>query len=372
MSAENPRAAAGELRARLSAQREQLFRLCYRMTGSAADADDLVQETYRRALENPPPDLERELRPWLVRVAVNLARDALRARKRRGYDGTWLPAPIETAAFESAEAKLGPEARYGELQSVTFAFMCALEALSPAQRAVLLLRDVLDYSVRETAAALAMSEPNVKTTLHRARRSMASYDASAQAPTPARQKATRQALEAFCMHLFARNVPALEALLARDVKAINDGGGEFFAARRPVLGRAKVIRFYLNTLRAEPFRYEIRLLNGLPALVLETAATRPRLARRVVARVELDAAGRIAEIDAIVATPKLSAVRFDTLAEGSLLDLLGPARSAFTHPPVAQWAPGTARMAVRGGLVRVADLARRVRLRGARGLRLAR
>src|SRR5207344_2759291 len=73
-----------------------LWGLCYRMTGSAADADDLVQDTFARALERPPRDLEHSVRPWLTRVAVNLARDSLRRRKRSEYVGPWLPEPIET------------------------------------------------------------------------------------------------------------------------------------------------------------------------------------------------------------------------------------------------------------------------------------
>src|SRR5262249_19218687 len=77
-----------------------LWGLCYRMTGSAADADDLVQETFVRAIERPPRVLDRPWRPWLVRVAMNLARDQLRRRRRRKYPGTWLPAPIDTSEEE--------------------------------------------------------------------------------------------------------------------------------------------------------------------------------------------------------------------------------------------------------------------------------
>jgi RNA polymerase sigma factor (sigma-70 family) len=158
-----------------------LWGLSYRLVGDAADADELVQETFLRALTRPPRDLERPWRPWLTRVAVNLGRDLLRRRRRRRYDGPWLPAPVPTDAAglsgEPADPAPGPDARYDRLESVTFAFLLALEALSPAQRAVLLLRDVFDYSVREAAEALLMSEANVKTTHLRARRVMESYDA---------------------------------------------------------------------------------------------------------------------------------------------------------------------------------------------------
>ncbi|HUI26376.1 MAG TPA: sigma-70 family RNA polymerase sigma factor, partial [Candidatus Kryptonia bacterium] len=170
--------------------RQFLWGLCYRMTGSAADADDLVQETFVRAIEHPPARPDEPWRPWLVRVAMNLGRDWLRRRKRRSYVGPWLPAPIETGdeasppAFEPlVDGEHTTEGRYDLLESVSFAFLLALEALTSQQRAVLLLRDVFDYSVRDTATALAMSQPNVKTTHHRARRAMRDYDRTRSVPT---------------------------------------------------------------------------------------------------------------------------------------------------------------------------------------------
>ena len=161
------------------AHRAFLWGLCYRLTGSAADAEDLVQETFVRALSHPPARTDEPWRPWLVRVALNLGRDLLRRRRRRRYVGPWLPSPIETEdvppSFEPAGDE-SPAARYDLLESVSFAFLLALEALTPAQRAVLLLRDVFDYSVRETARALGFTEANVKTLHLRARRALAAYD----------------------------------------------------------------------------------------------------------------------------------------------------------------------------------------------------
>ncbi|HEY9231828.1 MAG TPA: sigma-70 family RNA polymerase sigma factor, partial [Blastocatellia bacterium] len=80
----------------LENDRRLLWGLCYRMTGNAADADDLVQETFVRALEHPPRRTDEPLRPWLVRVALNLSRDLLRRRRRRDYTGPWLPSPVPT------------------------------------------------------------------------------------------------------------------------------------------------------------------------------------------------------------------------------------------------------------------------------------
>jgi len=146
-----------------------------------ADADDLVQETFVHAMERPPARLEEPWRPWLVRVALNLGRDLLRRRKRRAYVGPWLPSPIDTGDEASPPSHeptfaegMSTEGRYDMLESVSFAFLIALEALSPRQRAILLLRDVFDYSVQETAVVLDLSEANVKTSHHRARRTMRS------------------------------------------------------------------------------------------------------------------------------------------------------------------------------------------------------
>src|SRR5262245_39676602 len=137
-----PRASAADL----AQHRPSLWRLCYRMTGSTADAEDLVQETFARALARPARDQARDLKPWLTQIALNLSRDHLRRRKRQAYAGPWLPAPLET---EGLAGEAHPEARYGELESVSSAFLLALEALTPTQRAVLILCDVLGYSVRE-------------------------------------------------------------------------------------------------------------------------------------------------------------------------------------------------------------------------------
>src|SRR6478736_2865651 len=96
--------------AALETERRFLWGICYRMTGSSSDADDLVQETFVRALEHPPVDTAAAWRPWLVRVAMNLARDQLRRRKRRDYHGVWLPPPIEGKTDALEDTVASPEA----------------------------------------------------------------------------------------------------------------------------------------------------------------------------------------------------------------------------------------------------------------------
>ena len=312
--------------------RRFLWGLCYRLTGSAADADDLVQETFVRAIERPPARLEDPLRPWLVRVAMNLGRDLLRRRRRAAYTGPWLPSPIETNegnSLPSEEAarpseEIAPpshevtleggstEGRYELLESVSFAFLLALEALTPQQRAVLLLRDVFDYSVRETAEALDITESNVKTSHHRARRAMREYDGNRCIPTRTLQDKTRQILERFLFGLANQDTAAIESLLAADVCALSDGAGEFFAARVPLIGRERVMRFYMNTAarRSANFRPELRLINGLPALVADWTQSRPGQPPRMVLHCEVNPNGQITGLHAVVATRKLTAIQF--------------------------------------------------------------
>jgi RNA polymerase sigma-70 factor (ECF subfamily) len=300
--------------ASLRAHERHLWGLCYRLTGSAAEADDLVQDTFVRALERPPARTGEPLRPWLVKVALNLGRDALRRRRRQGYTGPWLPSPVETDAEDalpSVEVP-GTDARYDLLESVSFAFLLALEALTPKQRAVLILRDVFDYSVEETASALGLSLPNVKTTHHRARRALAPYEAARNAPSPAVATRAGEALQRFLQALASGDTAGVEALLAADARSLSDGGGEFHAALKAIAGHRKVAHHYVVLTRMEPpgMRWEVRTLNGLPAVVVERSVPAgAKHAPRFVLQCAVDAEGRIGAVYTVLATAKLSAVR---------------------------------------------------------------
>lgn len=315
------RQAGGAPREALGALYEEherfLWGLCYRLTGSAADADDLVQTTFVRAMESSPARTDEPWRPWLTRVAVNLGRDLLRRRKRQRYVGPWLPSPVETgdeSALASYEPQLAAgvttEGRYDMLESVSFAFLLALEALTPKQRAILLLRDVFDYSVTETADALGVSEPDVKTTHHRARRAMEAYDRERCRPTREEQDRTRAAL-AELMGAFARgDLAGAERQLASSVVALSDGGGEFFAARVPVVGADRVAKFYRNvaTRSLAGAAHEMTMLNGLPAIVTEIPGPAHGQAAHLVTAIALDREGRVARIWSVLATRKLVAL----------------------------------------------------------------
>jgi RNA polymerase sigma-70 factor (ECF subfamily) len=292
------------------AHERSVWGLAYRMTGCAADADDVVQETFSRAVAN----VAAASKQWLTRVAVNLAIDVLRRRRRQAYTGSWLPSPIETEDL-AAETD-SPEARYARLESVSFAFLLALEALSPRQRAVLLLRDVFDYTAREVGAALSMSDENVRITHHRARRAMRAYDSDRRLPTAALQDRTAQALGELLRCLVTQDVAGMEALLADGVRTTTDGGGEFNALHAPMVGKQRVATLHLRVAkrRSPNATTVLRMINGMPALVIRYAVSERRQAPRTVLRCEVDAAGRISELHVVLATRKLTAIRFDPIA----------------------------------------------------------
>jgi RNA polymerase sigma-70 factor (ECF subfamily) len=297
--------------------RRLLWGLCYRMTGNAADADDLVQETFVRAIAHPPNRTNQPVRPWLMRVAMNLSLDLLRKRRRRGYVGEWLPSPVPTESEENpasfdprAPSEDSPAARYEMLESVSLAFLLALEALTPLQRAVLLLRDVFDYSTEETAEALDISETNAKVTLLRARRRMQDYDKNREALTPAHREATRRALEQFLLCINNGDVRGLEQLLTEDIVSISDGGGKVNAALNPIKGRANLLRLIVGLsakLRSAP-RASLRDFNGLPAILFEDVDSTSTAATRYTVHVEVDRDGKIRKLDTVLAPDKLTAV----------------------------------------------------------------
>jgi len=281
-----------------------LWGLCFRMTGSSADADDLVQETFARVIERPPADLSRPLKPWLVSVAMNLSRDLLRRRRRRGYVGPFLASAIEPVAYET-ESTAG---RYDRMESVSQAFLFALEELTPQRRAVLLLRDVFDYSVAETAEALGMSESSVKTTHHRARRQMQSYE-DRRAPRVLDERYAERLQELFTC-LAAGDDRRLTELLADDVRAVSDGGGDVHAALRPIVGRDKVIRFFQGLLakRGMPASMDLRVLNGAPAIVADWPEATGHDAPRAVTWLQLDGAERVQGVFVQLSPSKLTAL----------------------------------------------------------------
>ncbi len=234
----------------MSEQREELleelraagFAIAYRMLGSVAEAEDIVQEALlrlHRALEQG--ERISSPRAYLATVTTRLALDELRsARARREhYVGEWLPEPIVTDPGED------PAARAEMADSLSLAFLVVLESLSPDQRAALLLRDVFDYGYDEIAALIGTSEANARQLAARARRHLAQRRS--------RFAASREQRDELAQRFFAAaekgDLGALEALLAQDVVLHGDGGGKVRALARSLHGRSRVARTLLGWAR---------------------------------------------------------------------------------------------------------------------------
>ena len=288
-----------------------LWGLSYRITGSAAEADDIVQETFLRVMEQPPIGPQDGWKPWLIRVASNLSIDHLRRRKK-SYQGSWLPSPLSDELFlnGSIDPKESPSTRYEMKESISLAFLIALEALSPLQRAVLLLREVFDFSTNETSHALNMSVTSVKVTLHRARAAMRSYDQKTQKAVSSSR--LRETLKRFLQLLEARDAEGLQRLLTEDVVVVSDGGGEVIALAAPMQGRKNVLQLIirLNEVYREHTSNTVQLLNGEPAIVFDRSNVRPGHATRFTMHCQLNGRGKITRLNFVFAPRKLTGVRF--------------------------------------------------------------
>jgi RNA polymerase sigma-70 factor (ECF subfamily) len=247
-------------------QRARLFGLAYRLLGSAADAEDVVQDTYVRwsgadqaAIVAPPV--------WLARVATNLCLNRLAsARARREvYTGPWLPEPVLTS-----DGTLGPMESAAQRDSVSLALLVLLERLTPAERAVFVLREAFGYGYRDIAAILGLSEANCRQ-LHRRVRQRLPAATSRFAPDRGQW---RDLVDRFLAAARDGDLPGLERLLAADVTAWADGGGKVVAARRPVLGRDRVARYLAGITRfGAGLQISVTEVNGAPAVLGTRAGT---------------------------------------------------------------------------------------------------
>jgi len=218
--------------AQFQSLRSQLFSVAYRMLGSAAEAEDVVQDAWLRAASSP--EQPTSARAWLTTVVTRLCLDRLKAARttREQYVGPWLPEPVPTGAIESAEDVISRR------ESVTMAFLTLLETLSPAERAAFLLRVVFDADYADVARVLETTPANARQLVHRAKTRVAEgrprFEAS---PEQQREMVTR-----FFDAVRGGSLASLEQFLAADVTFTSDGGGKAPAAMRPVIGAASVAK----------------------------------------------------------------------------------------------------------------------------------
>ena len=286
--------------------RRKLWGIALRLTGVAADADEVVQGAFERLLTTSPSG---DVEAWLVRVTVNLGRDVLRRRKQNGYVGPWLPSPIDAHDERlQLEEPVSTEHRYELLESVSTAFLLALEALTSKQRAVLVLMDVVGEPVKRVAEVLGLTEGAVKVLHHRARERLHAYENERPRFDAQTHVRHREALETFLAHLAAGDAQALEAMFAKDVRLLSDGAGESYAARLPVVGAAKVALFFLRVARYHQgeMRFGFEDFGARPLFRLERDVHYPMVASRLSYEIALDAEGKIDRVYVVQASRKLA------------------------------------------------------------------
>jgi RNA polymerase sigma-70 factor (ECF subfamily) len=241
-------------------QRPALARLAYRMLGSLADADDVLQDAYLRWTRDRRTGVESP-RAYLTAIVTRLCidqRQVVEARKQ-SYVGPWLPEPV----VEPARA--GPSARAEAADEVSMALLLVLESLSPLERAAYLLRRIFDYDYDEIGRILGKAEPNCRQLVSRAEEGILQrrprFDAD-----PAQAERLTQAFIGACS---TGDLDGLVQLLASDAVLYSDGGGKAAAALAPIKGADHIARFFLGVLKKAPADLEVRpvRVNGQPGLV---------------------------------------------------------------------------------------------------------
>lgn len=235
--------------------RNLLFTVAYEMLGSAADAEDVLQETWLRWVEVDRAEV-RDERAYLVRIATRLALNRMRtnARRRESYVGPWLPEPLLTTPDVAEDVELA--------DSVSLAMLTLLETLGPTERAVFVLREVFDFGYEEIAAAVDKTPPAVRQIAHRARAHVAERRPRAEATRTERDRV----MATFLAAVATGDIQSLMDVLAPDVVLVTDGGGVKKAALRPILGRDKVLRFLDAVSAGLEAVADVVMVNGAPAL----------------------------------------------------------------------------------------------------------
>lgn len=212
-------------------ERRRLFGIAYRMLGTVADAEDMVQETWIR-WQHTDRTAVNEPAAFLTTVTTRLCINEVQSAhsRRETYIGPWLPEPVNTEDDPLLGAERG--------EALQFAVLLLLERLTPTERAAYVLREALDYPYERIAEIVRSSVPAARQLVSRARKHLAD---GRRASVPAHEQ--RRLLETFLAAAQSGNVDALEELFASDIVSYTDGNGVKLAARIPVRGRARVARF---------------------------------------------------------------------------------------------------------------------------------
>ncbi len=270
--------------------RSLLFTVAYEMLGSAADAEDVVQETWLRWADVDRSEI-RDPRAYLVRIVTRQALNRLRtlARRREDYVGEWLPEPLLTSPDVAEDVEFA--------ESVSIAMLTVLETLTPVERAVFVLREVFDHPYPDIAAAVDKSPAAVRQIAHRAREHVEARRPRIQVDLAEQQ----QVVDRFLAALQTGDVQSLLDVLAPDVVLVADGGGEVTAVRHPIMGDTRVANLLSRFKTVAPDAVlHTAWFNGAPAIRVDLAGELDTAVSVVVAD------GRVTRIFAIRNPHKLA------------------------------------------------------------------
>jgi RNA polymerase sigma-70 factor (ECF subfamily) len=269
--------------------RPLLFTVAYELLGVAADADDVLQDSWLRWAEVDLGTV-RDPKAYLVRIVTRQALNRIRAtrRRREDYVGPWLPEPLLTAPDVADDVELA--------ESVSTAMLVVLDSLSPLERAVFVLREVFGFEYDEVAEALDRTPAAVRQLAHRAREHV-----RARRPGTVTGEEASTVSAAFFAAVATGELQELMDLLAPDAVLLTDGGGKKSAALRPIVGADKIARFLLGLRATNPdFEASWLLVNGAPAALVSLAGEPDSV---VSARVH---DGRVVELYAVRNPDKLA------------------------------------------------------------------
>ncbi|MDF2679692.1 MAG: polymerase subunit sigma-24 [Brevibacillus sp.] len=242
-----------------------LFRLAYQMTGSAVDAEDIVQDVFLKGHDLSWEEIE-EPKAYLCKMTTNRCLDLLKSarKKRELYTGPWLPEPVSAAYTDSYESVI-------QRDLLSYGMLVLLERLSPGERAVFVLREAFAFDYHDIARLVGKSEANCRKIISRAKSKMG---LSPDEPVVADEKEiSDEWISRFLSALEHGNIDTLLTLLAKDAVLISDGGGKVSAALRPIVSGERVVQFLFGLMRKfsmnQELSIELATVNGQTALVLQ-------------------------------------------------------------------------------------------------------
>ncbi|MDQ0892434.1 RNA polymerase sigma-70 factor (TIGR02957 family) [Paenibacillus sp. V4I9] len=250
-----------------------LFSLAYRMVGSVMDAEDVVQEAFLYVNETNPAHVHNP-KAYLCKIVTNRCIDKLRSasKKREVYVGPWLPEPL----ISSSDNQTEPDLYYSQKESLSTAYLLLLQQLSWVERAVFLLREVLQYEYDEIAEIVGKSSTNCRQIFRRAKSAISSFpdrddDTKVQLKQPVLEQ-TSAVVEQFVQALVTGNIGQLLNIVKTDAILYSDGGGKVKAAVKPIMGAERIAMFFSGLLSKVPpgFSYSLTTVNGQMGIVAYT------------------------------------------------------------------------------------------------------